>query len=204
MPGRFATVKVPHYPKSWKLAGDVLVTGMWLWVLFMCKEKGPYTFVSPMLAAILRRWWAQSAAEGAWERHQAALDGQACVDERSSQGGALLPLAVLASLKRPLLCGAARRCVSHADSAPRLWSAASAPGGGELGRDSACFCCCNALPRALALPLPAQGLRDPFADHATPTDYIQYHEKVWSQAPVDYVPEQHVAPDGAAVRGARA
>ncbi|KAA0147464.1 hypothetical protein FNF27_07368 [Cafeteria roenbergensis] len=92
MPGRFASVKVPHYPKSWKLAGDVLVTGMWLWVLFMCKEKGPYTF----------------------------------------------------------------------------------------------------------------GLRDPFADHATPTEYIQYHEKVWSQPPADYVPEEHVAPDGVAVRGARA
>jgi hypothetical protein len=46
MPGRFATLHVPHYPRGWKLAGEALATGMWLWVLYMCKERGPYVFVS--------------------------------------------------------------------------------------------------------------------------------------------------------------
>ena len=51
--------------------------------------------------------------------------------------------------------------------------------------------------------LDTQGLRDPFADHSTPKEYVQYHEKVWATVPADYTTESHMAPDGAAVRGAR-
>lgn len=75
MPGRFASVKVPHYPKSWKLAGDVLVTGMWLWVLFMCKEKGPYTFVS------LRGCTKHAFSARTWGRGGRAVVGGAQVRE---------------------------------------------------------------------------------------------------------------------------
>jgi len=46
MPGKFSSLNVPHYPRQWKLVGDVVVTSMWLWVLYMCKERGPYVFVS--------------------------------------------------------------------------------------------------------------------------------------------------------------
>lgn len=75
MPGKFSSLKQPHYPAGWKLVGNVLMTSMWLWVLIMCKEKGPYVFVSWMIPRV-QQWLDRNSCRGT--ALKARKTGQQC------------------------------------------------------------------------------------------------------------------------------